>query len=330
VLERLAALPDVQSVALTSHIPLGGGGFTNSLVIEGRPPTSPDQYPTAYYRSVSSDYFRVMGIPQIAGRVFTDLDRAGATRVAVINQRMARLLWPGETPIGKRFTADDRETTPIEIVGIVGDVKHFGLDDESGPEFFVPYQQAPASFWGWTRRSLSLVVRPRTDSARAMAGVRKAIWSVDSELPLYRVTSLEQLLSDSIALQRVYMALLVGFSLIALLLAVVGIYGVMSYLLAQRTHEIGIRMALGAHPRDVLKLMISQGMKLTIIGVVIGLLSAFGLTRFISNLLFSIGATDPATFSLIAILLGSVAFLACWIPARRATKVDPIIALRIE
>jgi putative ABC transport system permease protein len=330
VLERLSALPEVQSAAFTSHLPLGSGGFNLALTIEGHPPTSPQQLPTAFYRAVSADYFRAMGIPQVAGRAFTDLDREGTTRVAVINQQMAQRFWPGENPLGKRFTADDNETTPIEIVGIVGDVKHFGLGNESGPEFFVPYQQARATFWRWASRSLTLVIRPRTESAIALAGVRQAIWAVDSELPLYRVTSLEQLLSDSIAMQRVYMTLLVGFALIALLLAVVGIYGVMSYLVTQRTHEIGIRMALGAHPRDVLKLMINQGMRLTMIGIAIGLLSAFALTRFMSNLLFSIGPTDPVTFLLIAILLGAVALLACWIPAGRATKVDPMIALRFE
>jgi putative ABC transport system permease protein len=330
VLERLSVLPEVQSVACSSHLPLGSGGFNIAVMIEGRPPTSPQEVPTAFYRAVSADYFRVLGIPHVAGRAFTNLDREGATRVGIINQLMARQLWPGENPLGKRFTVDDNETTPIEIVGVVGEVKHFGLDNESRPEFFVPYQQAPPILWRWMSRSLSVVVRTRTESATALAGVRQAIWSVDSELPLYRVTSLEQLLSDSISMQRVYMALLVGFALIALLLSIVGIYGVMSYLVAQRTHEIGIRIALGAHPRDVLKLMINQGMRLTMIGVIIGLLSAFALTRFMSTLLFGIGATDPITFMVIATLLGSVALLACWIPARRATKVDPLVALRCE
>jgi putative ABC transport system permease protein len=330
VLERIAVLPEVQSVAFSSHVPLDSRGFNISVMIEGRPPTPPQQMPTAFYRAVSADYFRVLGIPQVAGRAFTDLDRDGAARVGIINQMMAQRLWPGENPLGKRFTVDDNERTPIEIIGVVDDVKHFGLDNESGPEFFVPYQQATAAYWRFVSRSLSIIVRPRAESASALAGVRRAIWSVDSELPLYRVTTLEQLLSNSIAMQRVYMALLVGFAFIALLLAVVGIYGVMSYIVTQRTHEIGIRMALGAHTRDVLKLMIRQGMTLTMIGVVIGLLSAFALTRFMSNLLFGIGATDPVTFAVIAVLLAGVALLSCYLPARRAAKVDPMVALRCE
>lgn len=330
VLEQVTALPDVQSAALCSQLPLGSRGFGIAVFIEGRPRLGPREVPMAHYRAVSADYFRVLRIPQVAGRWFNERDREGAVRVGIINETMARRYWSGEDPLGKRFTLDDNETTPIQIVGVVRDVKHFGLEAEAGPEFFVPHQQAPALFWRWVGGSLHLVVQPRTSASSVLAGIRRAIWSTDAQLPLYNVTSLERLLAESIGMRRVYMWLLAVFAVLALLLGAVGIYGVMTYTVSQRTHEIGIRMALGAQQRDVVKLVVKQGTLLTLTGTVIGLISAFVLTRVLSSLLFGVTATDPATFAMIPLLLVAVALLACYFPARRAAKVDPMVALRYE
>ena len=330
VLESVAALPGVDSAALASNLPLADSGFDLAVMVEGQPPLPPDQTPTTFYRAISNDYFRVMGIPLLLGRNFSADDREGTARVGIINRTMATSLWPGLDAIGRRFRLDDNAQAPVEVVGIVADVKHFGLDSDPRPELFVPYAQAPPIYWRWADRSLNLVVRQKTESAGLASAVRGAIWSVDADLPVYNVTSLEQVLEESVASERVYTVLLATFGAVALALAVIGVYGLMAYSVAQRTHEIGLRMALGAHPRNIFTLIVGQGFALVVLGVGLGLAAALGLTRFLGTLLFGVSTTDALTFTAVAVLLVLVALLACYIPARRAMRVDPMTALRYE
>ena len=330
ILERAAALPDIESVAESTHLPLGQQGFSISVFVEGRPRPEPDQIPVTFYRAASNDYFETLGIPLLAGRGFTDSDRLGAPRIGVINQAMAQKIWPGEDALGKRFTLDDDVTEPVEIVGIVGDVKHFGLDEDVRAELFVPVQQCSSGFWGWIDRSLHVVFEPRGDAGRAMDEMRGIVSSLDAELPIYNVQSLQGLVEESVAGRRTSLRLLATFAVVALLLAAVGIYGVMAYSVSQRTQEIGIRMALGAQRSDVLGLIVKQGAALTLVGIGIGVAAAFGLTRWMTSQLFGVSATDPATFAGTAFLIAGVSLLACWIPAWRAAGVDPTVALRHE
>jgi predicted lysophospholipase L1 biosynthesis ABC-type transport system permease subunit len=243
---------------------------------------------------------------------------------------MAQKIWPGEDALGKRFTLDDDVTEPVEIVGIVGDVKHFGLEEDVRPELFVPVQQCSSGFWGWIDRSLHVVFKPRGDAGRAMDEMRGLVSSLDAELPIYNVQSLQGLVEESVAGRRTSLRLLASFAVVALLLAAVGIYGVMAYSVSQRTQEIGIRMALGAQRLDVLGLIVKQGAVLTLVGIGIGVAAAFGLTRWMTSQLFGVSATDPATFAGTALLIAGVSLLACWIPAWRAAGVDPTVALRHE
>jgi putative ABC transport system permease protein len=323
ILERVSAVPGVRSVGLTSVLPLRGGPATD-FVIEGRPPVEANREPVADIRIVDANYFRTLSIPLRAGRSFTERDTADASRVMIINEEMARRHWPGENPLGQRVTMKDWGP-PLtgEIVGVVGDVKADGLDSATRPMVYWPYPQFPGLF-------NNLVIRTDGEPRRVVAAVKSEIWSVDREQPLSRIQPMEEVIAGSVAPRRFNMLLLGAFAALALTLAAVGIYGVISYTVTQRTHELGIRLALGAQSRDVLKLVVGQGMRPALIGVMIGLATAFALTRAMTSLLYSVSATDPLTFGLISGLLSLVALLACWIPAWRATKVDPLVALRHE
>jgi putative ABC transport system permease protein len=277
-------------------------------------------------RIVSPGYFDTMSIPILRGRGLSQQDTETTPNVVVISETMARRYWPGEDAVGKRI-APGRIRTPedlIQVVGVVKDVRQFELNAEPKPQMYLTYRQA--GFF----EPRDLVVKTDVDPASLAATVRKAVWEIDKDQPVSNIQTMEEILADSIARQRFSMLLLAIFAGVALVLAGVGIYGVMSYSVAQRTHEIGIRMALGAQTSAVLKLAVGYGLKLVIAGLVIGLIAAFALTRVMSTLLFGITATDPATFTLISLLLIAVAALASYIPARRATRVNPIIALRYE
>jgi putative ABC transport system permease protein len=241
--------------------------------------------------------------------------------VAIINETLARLHWPNEDPVGRRVSFDDEEW--VEIVGVVRDVRHNGLDSEPRAEIYLPYRQAPLRF-------MSLVVKTQSDPLEMAGAVRSQVMAVDGDLPVYRVMSLEQIVSESVAQPRFNLVLLGTFSLLALVLAAIGIYGVMSYAVSQRMHEIGIRIALGARPGDVLKMVVRQGVELTVAGLGVGLAAAWALTRVLSGLLFGVTPTDPPTFVGVSLMLAVVAFLATYLPARRATRVDPLNALRDE
>jgi putative ABC transport system permease protein len=315
LLERVEALPGVQSVALTQYLPVSGSEGSVGFQIEGRP-EEPGQPTSAGIRRVSRGYFRTLGIPLMRGRDFTSQDERAHTAV-IINEAMARRFWPGAEPIGQQINLFGRAR---EIVGIVKDVRYSAVDKEADPAIY-----QPTSLW-----FAHLVVRTSGEPMDQLAAVRAQAQALDRDLPFAKVATLEQLRAASVAGRRFNMLLLGLFSAVALLLALVGIYGVMSYTVTQNTREIGIRMALGAQARDVLKLVVGQGLALTAAGVAIGLLAASATTRLIARLLYGVGATDPLTFAGVSVLLISVALLACYLPARRATKVDPLVSLRYE
>ncbi len=316
VVENVKSLPGVVSVAATASVPLRGVDYFAGFDIAGKPS---GRY-GARYRVVGNDYFRAMGIRLLKGRLFTDQDTRQSGRVAVISEEMATKFFPNEEPLGQRLDPSDWNA---ELIGVVADVRYKKPGKPLEPAFYMPFSQE--SF-----NPMCLVVRTERDPLQLAPAVRRAVWAEDKDQPLEEVATMEQILAASLSDSRFISVTLGAFALIALLLGATGIYGVISYTVAQRTHEIGVRMALGAQRGDVLGLVIKQGMSLALAGVGIGLLASFGLTRLVSGLLFGVSATDPLTFVTIAMLLMFVAALACWIPARRATKVDPMIALRCE
>ncbi len=321
-MERIKALPGVQSVGAVSDLPLSGDGGVYTFTIEGRPSTSTQDDPVAVWRAVNPDYFRTMGMQLRRGREFTERDQPSAPEPVIINETLARRFWPGEDPIGKRVQIYDLEPRPWrEIVGVINDIKSVELSADPAPEIYVPFSQRP-------RTAMTLIARTTVKPEELAAAMRAAIQSVDKEQPVYRVRTMEQFFSDVVAAPRATMFLLGVLAVAALILAAVGIYGVMAYAVTQRTHEIGIRMALGARGDDVLRMVVKQGMRFALAGVAIGLAAAFALTRLMKDLLFGVRPTDPATFAALALLLTGVALLACYLPARRATRVDPLIALR--
>ena len=320
--ENLKALPGVKSTAVVSTIPLGDNDLIYSLVVEGRP-TPQGQEPSANWYAVSPDYFQTMRIPLVKGRLFTEHDDSAAQRVAVINESLARRIFPGEDPIGKQIRMGIDSKVVREIVGIVKDVKHYGLEAKFTMQMYEPYRQQPMN-------TMVFLLRTDTDPASLASAARRVIFSLDKDQPVSQAITLEDLVAAS-ASQRRFNTLLIGFfAVVALVLAAVGIYGVVAYSVAQRTHEIGVRMALGAQKRDVFSLILRQGMLLVVAGVALGLAGAMALTRLISQLLFGVSALDAATFVSTSLLLAAVALLACYLPARRAARVDPMVALHYE
>jgi predicted permease len=321
-LDRLQSLPGVQSAGATTALPLTLELSGSDFRIEGHPEPEAGKEMIIHTRSTSPGYFGTLGISLIKGRDFSDRDNSDAPKTAIINNELARTYFANEDPLGKRITFDDGESW-ISIVGVIGNVKQLGLDSSAKPEVYFPYLQV-------SEPSMSLVVRTASDPLSLAAAVKNQIQTIDRDLPIDEAKTMEQLLAESVSGRRFNMLLLSVFALVALVLAVVGIYGVMSYTVTQRTHEIGIRVAIGAQSRDVFRMVIGQGMRLAIIGVAFGLVGAFGLTRLMTSMLFGVEPTDPATFVIIAVLLTVVALVACYIPGRRATKVNPLVALRYE
>ena len=329
VLERVRTLPGVESAAMARDLPLTGANPSLPFSIAGRPAPASGRKLIARYRAVSSGYFRTMGIPFVEGRDFIDQDARGAPGVAIINQAMARLYWPNRNPIGAKIKPDRGAPGWCTIVGVVGNVRKGGPEFPVYPTMHFSYLQVPDADVPLVEGSMRLVVRSKSPES-LVATIRKQVGAINSGVPVYGVRTMSQIVSDSMARPRFNMALLVVFALVALIMAAAGIYGVLSYSVARRTHEIGIRLAIGAQKGDVLKLVVGQGFRFTLIGVGIGIGGALGLTRFLSSLLYGVKPTDPVTIISVSAMLTAVALLASYIPARRATKVDPIIALRYE
>jgi putative ABC transport system permease protein len=331
--ERLGSLHGVESVAATHALPFSGMGGVRPFTVEGRPRPESGKANDAQYRLVGPGYFHTMKIALVRGREFTKQDEAKAAGVAIINQAFKRRYFPDEDPIGKRITLGGYDDQLGEIVGVVGDVRHWWAGTEAEPEMYWAYSQAwlaRSPTLSRLRRSLTLALRTSGDPQSLIQGVRREVIAMDKALPVTGVGTMEERMGASLAGTRFNTLLLSLFAALALVLSVVGLYGVISYTVAEGTREIGVRMALGAQTGDVLRFVVGQGMTLTLVGVGIGLLASFGLTRLMKDMLFGVGPTDPLTFVAIAVLLTAAALLACWIPARRATKVDPMEALRCE
>jgi putative ABC transport system permease protein len=322
LLERVKNLPGVQAAGLTHSMPLVSD-YVLGFNIEGRPAIDPSDLPNTNYYAVTPEYFRAMGIRLVRGRVFTAQDDAKAPRVVVINETMARQHFPNEDPIGKRINITQGPDAWREIVGIVRDIKQYGVDKATSNQSYEPFAQVPFS-------SLNVVIRTSGPSTALLGAIRPTVYAVDKDQPIGTIRPLEEIVADSIARQRFAMTLLTVFSLVALLIAAVGIYGVMAYSVVQRTGEFGIRMALGAQQRDVLRLVLAQGGKLIGLGLIIGLAATLAASRAMGSMLFNTSAQDPLTLGTITLLLGAVALVACLLPASRATKVNPIEALRAE
>jgi putative ABC transport system permease protein len=331
LIARLKSLPGVQSADAAGFLPLEGGWPTKFL-IQGRPSAQGEE-PVAQHRPVTEGYFQTMAIPLLHGRRFDERDQADAPGVVIINEALRRRYFPNEDPVGKRVTTLGRQYGPLgrvmpaslemEIVGVVGDEKNSSLSKTAEPAVYFSHRQ-------FSYRSMSVVARTTAAPLSLVNAAQSEVWALDRNLPVSNVKTMEQRLGEAVARPR-FNALLLGlFAALALLLAAVGVYGVISYAVRQRAHEIGVRMAMGASAGDILKLVVGQGLALTLTGVGLGLLGSFGLTRLISGLLFGVGVTDPLTFIAMPALLALVALSACYVPARRATRVDPMVALRRE
>ncbi|HET6976473.1 MAG TPA: ABC transporter permease [Pyrinomonadaceae bacterium] len=321
VLERVQHLPGVQSAGLISHLPIEEMGYNANVAVEGKT-YPPNESPLVEFRVVSNDYFETAGIPLLRGRVFSNQEGDDKQAVVVINETMSKQIWPGEDPIGKRLRDED----PVTVIGVVGDVKNYGLLRQPAAEMYAPYTLK--KFWPDMRWNMRLLVRSSLDNNDIVAAVRHEVQAVDPAQPIYGVQTMNLVIENTVRDKSMNTTLLSVFAGVSLLLAVIGVYGVMSYTVAQHTREIGIRMALGARPRSILKLILGRGFVLVTVGVGIGVLASFGLTRFIENMLFGVTPTDPLTFVAIITLLSFVALLACLIPAQRAMRVDPIVVLR--
>jgi len=329
-LKRIEQMPDVEAAGITTALPILESSAMTSIpiTIDGQPPRAPGQEPVAQNTTATAGYFPAIGARLLRGRLFNQFDKSDSLKVALINDTMAKRYWPNEDPIGRKFKLQRGSRTEpgpvtLEIAGVVSDLRQDGLEKSPRPEFFRPHSQSPTG-------SLIYVVRTRNEAASLLPALRESIWKTSPDQPFYSVTTMDQLVSDSLKARRFNLALLGAFAGLALILALTGVYGVMSFITRQRTHEIGVRVALGAKTRDIATLVLKHGFTLAIIGTAIGAIAAFALTRLMNALLFGVTATDPATFALVVVLLPAIALLACYVPARRAMKIDPLVALRYE
>ena len=324
LMQRVKSMPGVESAAAVNFLPLGGSNASDGYLVEGEPEPSPDQENLARYRVCTPDYFQTMGIRVVKGRSFTEYDKADAPKVVIVNEALARKHWPNGDAVGKRIKSyGPPDKAPwYEIVGVVQDIKH-ELNIPVTPEFYFPYAQ---DVWN----SMVVVAKTKGNPASLAGALRQQVWAIDKDQAVFDVHTMQEVRAISVGMYSSGSVMLGIFAGLALLLASIGIYGVMAFAVTQRTQEIGIRMALGAGRVDVLKLIFRHGMKLAVLGIVIGLLGSWGLTRFMKGLLFGVAPTDVLTFSLVSLALLLAAFLACYLPARRATKVDPLVALRYE
>lgn len=330
VLDRLETLPGVQSAGAVTALPLSTADERTDFYIKGQPPPPVGQAPLLHQRIISANYFQTMGVKIIKGREFIKQDLPTTFPVVVINETMARRFWPNEDPIGKELALStevyktgkfDLASGWRQVVGVVADIRHFGLASQAGPEAYIPFTQSPV-------REMTAVLRTSSDPKDLVGAVRQEVLALDKDQPIGNVRAMSQLLSDSLARPRFSFLLLTIFAAVALALAAVGVYGVTSYSVAQRTHEFGIRIALGARTSDIIKSVLKEGLIIGVIGIAIGLAGAVFCTRYLSSLLFGVSATDPLTYVGISLLLVIITQLACYFPARRVVRVDPVIALR--
>ncbi len=322
VVARVAQVPGVTSASLVRGLPFSGNGGTSAVIFPDRDLPQKGKEPQVQFNTAMPDYFATMGIPFIGGRLFDDRDQLNTPPVFLINQTMARRYWPNQDPIGKQIKMVEGDVTGT-VIGIVGDAKHYFLEEEARPQMYAAYSQQPGIF-------ATLVVRTSGEPMSLAEPIRQAVWKVDNDQPMWKIRTVEFLLDRGVADKRFVMALMSIFAALALVLAVIGLYGVLSYMVRQRTQEIGVRMALGAQSRDILGMVLRNGMRLVLIGVALGLVAAWTLTRLMGNLLYGVSATDAFTFTALALLMIVVALVACYVPAQRATKVDPMVALRYE
>jgi putative ABC transport system permease protein len=320
---EIRSVPGVQSAALVRATPLAGNGERFPYAVDGRTEADPKDAPTLQANIISSGYFETMMIPRLSGRDFTMNDRDGAPRVAIVNDRLASRMWPGQSAIGKQIRIGGPDEPWSTVVGVVGTVKHFGLTEAPIDQAYISYLQRPLIF-------TEIVVRTQRDLPAMGNDVRAAIWRVDRDQPVWGIRSVSAILERALGQPRFTMWLTTSFAFVALLLATIGVYGVVSYSVAQRTHEVGLRMALGAEGRQVVRLIVGEGSRLVATALVIGLAVSLGVTRLLRSQLFGIAPSDPVTFAVVTLLLGVVALVACYLPARRASRVDPMIALRAE
>jgi len=327
LLDGVRALPGVESAALGTNVPLTNSHSRGDITVEGMALPAPGSFPHPDRHSVSPGYLRTLGVRLLGGRDFTDGDSETAPKVALVNARLARDLFPGQDPVGRRFLTGrpDAKRSPvwITIVGVVDDTRMYGLANPSRLEIYRPLEQA-------TPDDMDLVVRSRIEPAALTSSIRAVVASIDRNQPISAIRTMDELIQESVGSRRLTLILLGTFSALALVLAGIGIYGVISYSVAQRTQEIGIRMALGAGRPDVMGMILLQGARIALAGLILGMLTAFGLTRYLEKLLFSVSPADPAIFGIVALVLALVALLACYIPARRTLRVDPMTALRYE
>jgi putative ABC transport system permease protein len=329
VLERAATLPGVRSASAASFLPLSGSGSIIHFNIQGRPPKSAHEFITASYRAVGADYLKTLGVPLVQGRFFTDADREGAPAVVIINQTMARTYFPNKNPLGEHMqlgATPEKDVPWMEVVGIVGDIRT-GLDSDPPTEMYLPFRQANALLPIFT---LSVVMRTANDPLAQTSAFRALVHDIDANQPVVKIRTMDDNLAASISQPRFRTLLLSIFAGIALLLAAVGIYGVMAYSVAQRTREIGIRMALGSAPGGIFRIVLGNALRLTAVGILAGLIAAFALSRYLATMLFQVQVFDPVTAGGVVVILAAVSLLASYLPARRATKVHPVIALRYE
>jgi putative ABC transport system permease protein len=324
LVQRVKTQPGVESAGVVNYLPLGGANSSDAYLVEGEPEPAPGDENDGRYRVATPDYFRTMGISIVRGRGFTDQDKAGAPPVAIVNEAFARKHWPNVDPIGKRirFYGPLERAPWMQVVGVVADVKH-ELNLAVTPEYYLPHAQDP-----WN--AMVLVAKTSVEPGSLAGALRQQVWAIDKDQPVFDVKTMQEVRSTSVAVYSFSSVMLGIFAFVALLLASIGIYGVMAFAVTQRTQEIGIRIALGARSADVLKLVVKHGMKLALLGMVIGLAGSWAVTRFIEKLLVGVEATDLLTFSVVSVCLLVAAFVACYVPARRATKVDPLVALRYE
>lgn len=330
VAERMQAVPGVQSAAVARDLPMSGTDPSMPIAVEGKNPAPEQDQVVTRYRAVGENYFRTLNIPLLRGRAFNERDTANTPAVAIVSESLARKYWPGDNPIGKRLKPNFKGSPWCMVVGVAGDVRHWGADVDTEPTAYYPYTQIPDTIRLLLEANMAIAIRSTLAQGDLLNAIRAAVADIDKNVAVYDVKTLDSMVMDSGSLRRFDLSLLGTFSSLALVLAAIGVYAVMAYSVSQRTKEIGIRIALGAHSRDVFRLILKQGARLAIIGVVIGIVAAFFLRNLMASFVYGLSPNDPVITSIVTSLVLLVILLACYLPARRATKVDPMVALRNE